>query len=360
MAHNIFWVLLTAVVISASLARADYEAARTLAQAAIAADPSPASLPSKEAVREAQELLAALGYAPGPADGVWGGRSARAYKAFLQEAGLPAAEVLTAEALQAIRDAAERRRKSGETTASTGASEGASQGAASPSTPTRSTGGLYAAMEKFVTQGVIQGLALYRLLKLIEEDPENAVHFARALQKRLKDAEPAISFKPKCAAKGTPDWTDVANKPNCRVWVDCYVPDQTVTWSGTCSGGHADGPGTLEVPEGEDAYTGTGTFSKGKRHGRWVLRTASGQVQEGIFVDGKRHGRWVVRFAKGILAEAEGPFVDGEMLGRWVLRHANGTSEGPLVDGKPHGRWVVEHRDGKVTETVYVDGRPGC
>ena len=351
MAHKMFWaLLLTAVVVSAPSARADYGAERTSAQAAVAADPWPASLPSKEAVREAQELLAALGYTPGPVDGVWGGRSARAYKAFPQEAGLPTAEILNAEALQAIRDAAERRRESRETTVSTGASEGPSQGPASPSTPTRSTGGLYSAMEKFAIQGAIQGLYLYRLLKLIEEDPENAVHVARELQKRMKGAAPAISLKPKCA----PRWRDVANKPGCSVWVDCYVPNQTVTWSGTCSGGVADGHGTLESSGGE----GTGTFTNGKAHGRWVLRHASGHVEEGPFVDGKRHGRWVVPFADGTVGE--GPFVDGEMLGRWVLRHANGTSEGPLVDGKPHGRWRVRHRDGKVTETVYVDGRPGC
>ena len=222
-------------------------------------------------------------------------------------------------------------------------------------------GGLVPAMAELFMLGVKAGLLAEDLLGRLMEAPEKLERFGRELQKLWGGgAAPAISFKPICAAKGTPDWTDVANKPNCRVWVDCYVPDQTVTWSGTCSGGHADGQGTLEVPEGEDAYTGTGTFSKGKRHGRWVLRFASGQVEEGPFVDSKRHGRWVVRFAKGILAEAEGPFVDGEMLGRWVLRHANGTSEGRLVDGKPHGRWVVEHRDGTVTETVYVDGRPGC
>ncbi len=58
------------------------------------------------AIREAQELLAALGYAPGPADGQWGARTGSAYAAFLRDAGLPPEEALTPEALRAMREIA--------------------------------------------------------------------------------------------------------------------------------------------------------------------------------------------------------------------------------------------------------------
>ena len=67
-----------------------------------------AEAPPPRAIREAQALLAGLGYAPGPADGVWGGRTARAYRSFLDAAGLPAAERLTPEALRAMRAMAKR------------------------------------------------------------------------------------------------------------------------------------------------------------------------------------------------------------------------------------------------------------
>lgn len=51
-------------------------AEETPIEAATAADPPPpASPPSEEAIREAQQLLAALGYEPGPADAMWGKRS---------------------------------------------------------------------------------------------------------------------------------------------------------------------------------------------------------------------------------------------------------------------------------------------
>ena len=65
------------------------------------------------AIREAQELLAALSYAPGPADGKWGGRTAAAHRAFLQASGLPAADALTPETLRALRKAVKGRSAAG-------------------------------------------------------------------------------------------------------------------------------------------------------------------------------------------------------------------------------------------------------
>ena len=79
----------------------DGEADRTEAPAS--ADPLPAG-----ALREAQALLAALGYAPGPADGIWGNRSMAAYRTFLRDAGLPTSDEPTMEAMDILRAIAER------------------------------------------------------------------------------------------------------------------------------------------------------------------------------------------------------------------------------------------------------------
>ena len=65
--------------------------------------------PPPRAIKEAQTLLSALGYAPGAADGVWGRRSARAYQAFLRDAGLAPEDSLTPRTLTALRAAAGRR-----------------------------------------------------------------------------------------------------------------------------------------------------------------------------------------------------------------------------------------------------------
>ncbi len=73
---------------------------------AVTASSRPAGPPPPRAVREAQALLAALGYKPGSADGRWGPRTGRAHAAFLRDAGLPLADMLTPEALRAMRTAA--------------------------------------------------------------------------------------------------------------------------------------------------------------------------------------------------------------------------------------------------------------
>ena len=59
--------------------------------------------PPVRALREAQKLLAASGYEPGPVDGIWGGRSVRAYMSFLRENGHPSARTLTPAALRTMR-----------------------------------------------------------------------------------------------------------------------------------------------------------------------------------------------------------------------------------------------------------------
>ncbi len=66
------------------------------------------SSPPPRAIREAQELLAALGYKPSPVDGRWNERTAKAYGRFLRDAGLPPGDTLTPSGLRAMRAAAKR------------------------------------------------------------------------------------------------------------------------------------------------------------------------------------------------------------------------------------------------------------
>ncbi len=68
------------------------------------------SPPPPRAIREAKELLAALGYEPGPVDGRWNERTAKAYGRFLRDAGLPPVDTLTPSGLRAMRAAAKGRR----------------------------------------------------------------------------------------------------------------------------------------------------------------------------------------------------------------------------------------------------------
>ena len=72
-------------------------------QSAASATRKPASPPPPKFIREAQELLAVLGYEPDPPDGQWGERTAKAYQAFVRDANLPVTATLTPAALKAMR-----------------------------------------------------------------------------------------------------------------------------------------------------------------------------------------------------------------------------------------------------------------
>ena len=86
----------------------DASGAQAAAAAPARAAAPDAGPPPPRAIRETQALLAALGYRPGPADGIWGRRTGEAYRAFLRDAGLPAAQTLTPEALDFLREVAAR------------------------------------------------------------------------------------------------------------------------------------------------------------------------------------------------------------------------------------------------------------
>ena len=111
-----------------------------------------AEQPPPRAIQEAQSLLAALGYNPGPADGKWGRRSARAYAAFLRDAGLPVSRQLTPEALRTMRTIAARQVRPAENAADTlASSEPASDAPSQPALPRD-------ALHQIVQAGDIDGL----------------------------------------------------------------------------------------------------------------------------------------------------------------------------------------------------------
>ena len=209
--------------------------------------------------------------------------------------------------------------------------------------------------------GIFRVLAQNRLaaLRAPARDPPVAAGATSPPQppRQAEQGRPSgISAGQTCAgqAEGAACWKELESHPGCRVWDDHHYADQTVTWTGGCSGGLASGTGTLKRVRGSEANEHSGLLQDGKHTGDWVLRFADGDVQEGPYVDGNKHGRWVVRWADGDVWE--GPYVDGKRHGRWVLRWADGgVQEGPFVDGKRHGRWVRRFADGQVEEGPYVD-----
>ena len=73
---------------------------------------SPEGEPQTRTVKEAQRLLAALGYKPGPADGLWGPQTAGAYAAFLRDSELSQEMTLGEGAMRTMRKIVEEKKTS--------------------------------------------------------------------------------------------------------------------------------------------------------------------------------------------------------------------------------------------------------
>ena len=146
----------------------------------------------------------------------------------------------------------------------------------------------------------------------------------------------------------------LADQPECYLWNPDFRPYKTVTWTGACSEGLAQGTGTLKWvwDSGKKTQEYTGRLQDGKELGQWVSRYADdGHVEEGPYVEGKRHGQWVSRYESG--RGWEQFYVDGEKVGSTA---EDEVMEGIIVEGKQHGDWVL--RAGDVERKVnYVNGK---
>ncbi|WP_420463590.1 toxin-antitoxin system YwqK family antitoxin [Candidatus Palauibacter sp.] len=138
---------------------------------------------------------------------------------------------------------------------------------------------------------------------------------------------------------GSTCWMEVANHPGCYLWNGSLAAGATVTWSGSCSRGYAQGSGTAAWRYNDGGLTSEGTLVDGKSSGNWSHRFSSGQVEQGPFVDGRKNGNWVIQEADGDVSE--GPFVNGRRQGTWTWWFTSGSvNETPFVNGEQNGRAI--------------------
>jgi hypothetical protein len=176
-----------------------------------------------------------------------------------------------------------------------------------------------------------------------------------------------------------PDWiVDAAT--GCRMWNVFPVPGVTVSWSGACQNGVAQGQGVAQwFREGKPNSRYEGEYRDGKASGRGVLTAMSGNRYEGDFrndhpngrglfiyesgnryegevSNGRRHGKGVYSFASG--DRHEGEFRDGKASGRGVYTYANGDRhEGEFRDGMANGRGIFTYVSGDRFAGEFRDGK---
>ena len=208
-------------------------------------------------------------------------------------------------------------------------------------------------------------------------------------------------------------WKRLSNRPECYLQVpNSNTRDWPLTWTGSCSGGVADGQGKLSRPGRYYSTEDAGMLVDGKKLGLWIGRsrgnledtfyfytyvngkqhgpryhrhknalriytrisaivngksqsvhiTNGDNVSTGTYVNGKRHGQWIAAGDKrsfrkrGTFAEI-GAYVNGTKHGQWIELVDEVVGTGAYVDGRRHGRWerrsittceIVEYESGAV------------
>ena len=99
-------------------------------------------------------------------------------------------------------------------------------------------------------------------------------------------------------------WMELENEPGCYVWhEEPLVAGPSMTWSGGCSGGLAQGKGTITIawshPWSREAKSvHEGELENGKRTGCWELRDPH-FTERGEYRRGTRIGTWEMSAPNG-------------------------------------------------------------
>ena len=142
----------------------------------------------------------------------------------------------------------------------------------------------------------------------------------------------------------------------CRVWSDSPQPGQSVTWSGACSDGVAQGQGVAQ-------WSGAGSLGRryegelrdGKESGEGSEIFASGSRYDGELRDGKRDGHGAYTYASG--DRYDGMFRNGHYNGPGRFTWADGKRyEGNFTDDLPSGRGVFTWPEGDRYEGEFRRG----
>jgi hypothetical protein len=125
----------------------------------------------------------------------------------------------------------------------------------------------------------------------------------------------------------------IADSNGCKISDPSPKPGETVTWSGPCVDGFAQGQGIVQWYENDNAGVRyQGTLARGAASGQGKLTMPDGTTYEGGWRDGKQQG-----------------------TGRYSA--PGGTRyEGEWKDGAPDGRGIMHGPAGEVMDGIWKGG----
>jgi len=109
------------------------------------------------------------------------------------------------------------------------------------------------------------------------------------------------------------------SRTGCKIWNMVPQPNETITWSGACQNGIAQGVGVLQWFEaGRPGDRYEGAMRDGKQTGHGVIVSAEGQRYDGNFSDGAMSGHGVYTYRNGDHYDGEWRNGTPNGLGRFV------------------------------------------
>jgi len=135
------------------------------------------------------------------------------------------------------------------------------------------------------------------------------------------------------------------------------VPGDTVSWTGTCVDGFAEGLGTATFAHEGQTQSFTANFVHGViPDGHVITRWGQGWSYDGETIGGRFNGPGILTTDRS--DRFDGFWNDGKMTGFGVLLRANGERyAGDWKDDKPNGSGEFRHADGSFLSGEFVDGK---
>src|SRR5262249_40743169 len=121
----------------------------------------------------------------------------------------------------------------------------------------------------------------------------------------------------------------IADQKGCKVSNPSPKAEESVSWSGPCVDGYADGEGLLQwYVSGAASTRYKGTLHRGALSGQGTLTMPNGARYAGQWVAGKQEGKGIQTMPDG--SRYEGDWKNGMPEGHGVMR----TAAGETFDGK--------------------------
>ncbi|MEL6561222.1 MAG: hypothetical protein AAFQ94_23725 [Bacteroidota bacterium] len=154
--------------------------------------------------------------------------------------------------------------------------------------------------------------------------------------------------------QGDSVWIETSS--GCKVYNPFPAKNESVTWSGGCSGGFASGEGELIWSQkGTAAQKYTGSMKRGMPSGYGIYDLMNGTIKEGNYQNGKQNGLgkyYSIGSNDKIDHYVEGNFVDGELLGIGIEIYFDEQGDSSIYY---KGSFVDENWEGQGTLKYFYE-----